>query len=148
LRRCLIAVIAQISPPTKAAPINAQAHPGRSLDSEDFEALLAAAAPAAAAAPRWSVEVLVVCVGVVTVLVWITVFVCVGDVTVLVCVTVFVRVGAVTVVVADGAVAVAEGVVAAVAVPFAWVVVLADSAVEGCVLLVAAMAAAVAMAVA
>jgi hypothetical protein len=92
LPRRLISTIAQIAPAT-AAPIRTQAHAGRPLGSEDFDALLAAAAPAAAAAPGWTLEVLVVWVGVVTVWVLVTVLVCVGAVTVLVCV------GAVTVLV-------------------------------------------------
>ncbi len=71
----------QIAPPTMAAPINAQAHPGRPLDSEDGSLFAAAAAPTAAAAGAWLVDVVV---GVVTVCVLTTVFVCVGAVTVVV----------------------------------------------------------------
>jgi hypothetical protein len=105
----------QIAPPTTAAPISAQAHPGRLLDSEDGSLFAAAAAPAAAAAAAgaWLVDVVVVAVGVVGVVtVWVltTVFVCVcvgvvtvvvfdGAVTVLVWVTVCVCVGVVLVVV-------------------------------------------------
>src|SRR5208283_2107087 len=108
---------AQIPPPATAAPINAQAHPGRPFDSSD--GLLAAAAPAAAAAGAWLVDVVLVAAGVVTVCVWMTVFVCVGPVTVvvfggavtvLVSVTVFAGGGAVA------AVVVVVGEVAAVAV--------------------------------
>jgi hypothetical protein len=114
-----IRVIIQIAPATTAAPISAQAQPGRPLDSEDGSLLAAAAAPAAAAAGAWLVDVVVVVVGVVgvvgvvTVCVLRTVFVCVcvGVVTVVVCggwVTVFVWV---TVLVWDGAVLVVVGVV-------------------------------------
>src|SRR5436190_13939043 len=63
LRRCRIARTAQMIPPAAAAPISAQAHPGRPFDSEDFEPFLvaaAAAAPATAAAGAWLVEVVVV----------------------------------------------------------------------------------------
>jgi hypothetical protein len=74
-------VIIQIAPPTTPAPINAQAHPGRPLDSEVGSLFAAAAAPAAAAAGAWLVEVVVVTAGAVTVCVWTTVFVCVGAVT-------------------------------------------------------------------
>jgi hypothetical protein len=60
-----IRLIIQIAPPTTAAPISAQAHPGRPLDSEDGSLFAAAAAPAAAAAAgAWLVDVVVV-VGVV-----------------------------------------------------------------------------------
>ena len=85
----------QTTAPATAAPISAQAHPGKLPDSDGSEALcVAAAAPAAAAAGAWLVEVVVVVgAGVVTVWVWTTVFVCVGAVTVVVCV------GAVTVLV-------------------------------------------------
>ncbi len=57
----------QIALPTTAAPISAQAHPGRLLDSEDGSLFAAAAAPAAAAAAAgaWLVDVVVVAVGVV-----------------------------------------------------------------------------------
>ncbi|MGC2373731.1 MAG: hypothetical protein WA484_07640 [Solirubrobacteraceae bacterium] len=75
----------QIATPTTAAPINAQAHPGSPLDSEDGSLFVAAAAPAAAAAGAWLVDVVVVAAGVVLVCVWTTVFVCVGAVTVVVC---------------------------------------------------------------
>jgi hypothetical protein len=78
-------VIIQIAPPAMAAPINAHAHPGRPLDSEDGSLLAAAAAPAAAAAGAWLVDVVVGVVGAVTVCVLTTVFVCVGVVTVVVC---------------------------------------------------------------
>jgi hypothetical protein len=108
-----IRVMIQIAPPTTAAPISAQAHPGRLLDSEDGSLFAAAAAAAAAAAGAWLVDVVVVAVGVVGVVtVWVltTVFVCVcvgvvtvavfdGAVTVLVWVTVCVCVGVVLVVV-------------------------------------------------
>jgi hypothetical protein len=108
-------VIIQIAPPAAAAPINAQAHPGRPLDSEDGSLFAAAAAPAAAAAGAWPVEVVVGVVGV-TVCVWTTVFVCVGAVTVVVfggCVTVLVWV---VVLVWGGVVLVVVGVVRAAAV--------------------------------
>lgn len=62
-----IRVIIQIAPPATAAPINAQAHPGRPLDSEDGSLFAAAAAPAAAAAGAWPVEVVVVAAGAVVV---------------------------------------------------------------------------------
>jgi hypothetical protein len=55
----------QIAPPTTAAPINAQAHPGRPLDSEDGSLFAAAAAPAAAATAGAWLVVVVVAVGVV-----------------------------------------------------------------------------------
>jgi hypothetical protein len=113
--------------------IRIQAHVGRALDSgSDLDALVAAAAPAAAAAPRWFVEVLAVWVGVVTVWVWTTVFVCVGAVsvfvcvgavTVLLCVTVLVFVlawGGGVAVVPDAVAAVAVGVVLAAAVVVCW----------------------------
>jgi hypothetical protein len=74
----------QIAAPTTAAPINAQAHPGRPLDSEDGSLFAAAAAPTAAAAGAWLVDVVVGVVGAVTVCVLTTVFVCVGAVTVVV----------------------------------------------------------------
>jgi hypothetical protein len=74
----------QIAAPTTAAPINAQAHPGRPLDSEDGSLFAAAAAPTTAAAGAWLVDVVVGVVGVVTVCVLTTVFVCVGAVTVVV----------------------------------------------------------------
>jgi hypothetical protein len=133
----------QTAPPATAAPINAQAHPGRPLDSEDGS-LFAAAAAAAAAAGAWPVEVEVeVVVGVVTVCVWTTVFVCVGAVTVFVfggavtvlaLVTVFVSDGAVLVVVeVVGAAAIVAGFVCAAAVAVwsweAWGSVLACAAV-------------------
>jgi hypothetical protein len=59
----------QIAPPTMAAPISAQTHPGRPLDSEDDSFFAAAAAPAAAAAGAWLAVVVVVvgALGVVTV---------------------------------------------------------------------------------
>ncbi len=78
-----IRVMIQIAPPTTAAPINAQAQPGRPLDSEDGSLFAAAAAPTAAAAGAWLVDVVGV-FGVVTVCVLTTVFVCVGAVTVVV----------------------------------------------------------------
>ena len=74
----------QIAAPTTAAPIKAQAHPGRPLDSEDGSLFVAAAAPTTAAAGAWLVDVVVGVVGVVTVCVFTTVFVCVGAVTVVV----------------------------------------------------------------
>lgn len=75
----------QIAPPTTAAPINAHAHPGRPLESEDGSLFAAAAAPAAA----WLVDVVVV-VGVVTVCVLTIAFVCGCAVTVVVLDTVLV----------------------------------------------------------
>ena len=85
LRRCRIAITAEINTPAAPAPISAQPHPGRSLDSEDFDALLAAAAAPTAAVPgAWLVEVGVVSEGVVAVSVLTTVFVWVGAVTVVV----------------------------------------------------------------
>ncbi|HEV7943861.1 MAG TPA: hypothetical protein VGP17_13815 [Solirubrobacteraceae bacterium] len=79
----------QIAPPTTAAPINAHAHPGSPLDSEDGSLFAAAAALAAAAAAAWLVDVVVV-VGVVTVCVLTTAFVCGCAVTVVVLETVLV----------------------------------------------------------
>jgi hypothetical protein len=112
-RRRRIAITAQIAAPAAPAPISAHPHPGRPLDSEDFDAFAAAAAPTAAAG-AWLVEVVVVVVeGTVVVSVLITVFVCVGVVTVVVCagaVTVLVWV---TVLGGEGVVAGVEGVVAA-----------------------------------
>ena len=121
-----IRVMIQIAPPTTAAPISAQAHPGRLLDSEDGSLFAAAAAAAAAAAGAWLVVVVALgVVGVVTVWVLTTVFVCVcvgvvtvvvfdGAVTVLVWVTVCVCVGVVLVVVGvDLAAAVVADVVCA-----------------------------------
>ncbi len=120
----------QIATPAMAAPINAQAHPGRPPDSEDGSLLAAAAAPAAAAAGAWPVEVVVVAAGAVVVCVWMTVFVCVGAVTVvvfggaltvLVLVTVFVCDGAVLAVVeVVGAAAVVADFVSADAVAFGF----------------------------
>src|SRR6185369_14017664 len=95
-RRCRWARIAQIAPPPTATPIRPHAQPGSpSSVSDSF--LVAAAAPAAAAAPGW-----LVLIGAVVVSVLITVLVCVGAVTVVVCggvVTVVVFGGAVTVLV-------------------------------------------------
>lgn len=135
---------AQIAPPATAAPINAQAHPSRPLDSEDGSLFAAAAAPAAAAAGAWLVDVVVVAAGAVVVCAWTTVFVCVGvvtvvvfggAVTVLVWVTVFVWDGALFVVVeVVGEAAVVADFVCADAVAVlsweGWVSVLACVAVE------------------
>ena len=99
LRRLRIARAPPITAAIPPAPISSHPQPGSPLDSAEL--LVAAAAPAAAAAPGWpGAGVEVVGLGVVTVDVWMTVVVCAGAVTVFVtvgAVTVFVTVGAVTV---------------------------------------------------
>lgn len=83
----------QIRRAAAAAPISTQVQPGRPLDSDGFD-LVAAAAPAAAAAPGWlALDVDVVGAGVFTV--WVSVTVVAG----VDAVTVSVRAGPVTVLV-------------------------------------------------